>query len=131
MEAAVAEREAEVPGLAEVEELRRAAERIGERLRELEDRERELRRRLSELPLPEGSLNYRWVRNSQGRVYRYWYIIYHRDGRRYHRYVGKKLPEPLRRMPEARRLLRELRALEREREELLRRLRRALGVLGL
>ncbi len=65
--------------------------RIRERLATLENEEERIRRRLQELPIPNGSLDFRWVKNSRGRKYWYWYIVYYKDGRRYHKYLGKVL----------------------------------------
>ena len=74
-----------------LDELESLLGRLRRELEELEAEEERIRRRLQELPVPGGTLDYRWVRNSQGTRYWYWYLVYYRDGRRYHKYLGKTL----------------------------------------
>ncbi len=108
-------------------------ERLMEELRRLEERERELRSRLSELPAGGGTLDYRWVKNSQGRKYWYWYLVYYRNGRRCHKYLGKQLPSDILESRvnarEARRVARELRRLAEARARAERYIEKALSIL--
>lgn len=117
-----------------VDRLEAVVARLRAALGELEAEEERIRGRLRGLPAGEGcTLDYRWVRNSQGRRYWYWYMICYEDGRRTHRYIGNSLPRELVRSLQARRearaLAERLRVVVRARRRAERLLERALRTL--
>jgi len=98
-------------------------EDLERRLEELEKEKEEIEARLAELP--EGWLEYKWVKNKVGARYRYWYRRVREGSHVASYYIGPWLPKEYQELfREKRRLRARLAEINREIREIRRRLRK-------